>query len=103
MKRSYALPETSKLIGCIHVGEQYFVNLDLPRLELCEGRVQRQLACRKSPLEYRQRGLPERGRQWAGLRDRGVGAGLCELVQDLWGDERRVDREHDDELGRRSA
>src|SRR3954453_4429008 len=98
MKRSYALPETSKLIRGIHVGEQRRVNLDLPRLELVERLAQGERAGGEAALECGQGRLPERGRERPRLGDGGVGAGLRQLAQQTGRDERRVDGEHDREL-----
>src|SRR3954451_19861309 len=98
MKRSYALPETSKLIRGIHVGEQRRVNLDLPRLELVERLVQGERAGGEAALECGQGRLPERGWERPRLGDGGVGAGLRQLAQQTGRDERRVDGEHDREL-----
>src|SRR5690349_12031585 len=101
MKRSYASPETSKLIGGVDVNEQRRLGVHLNRLELAQRGVQCQLAAGETSLEDRKRASTEGGRHRLATRRRRFATGVGESEQHVGGHARHVDREDDSELGRR--
>src|SRR5215210_514060 len=103
MKRSYASPETSKLILRIHVREKGRVNLDPSHVELAKRVVQREPALVEAALQHRQRGAAVGAGQRSGLRHPGIGAGIGELEEQVTRQERHVYGDDDGELRRGRA
>ena len=65
--------------GGVGVCEQRVVDLQLDDVELPVGPFQRQVVAAEAAFENREGALRPRSGEWAGLRDRGVAAGVAEL------------------------
>src|SRR5437764_15062939 len=98
MNLSYASSETSNIVRSIHVREEAGLEVDHGDVQPGDRLAHGEGSCEERALENRERAAPVRAGQRATRGYGDVATGVSEIVQCGLREQRRIDRDHDDDV-----